>query len=55
MGKKIKRDSKSVALAQAILEEYQSETKEDVQDAMKHIFGPIFKAMLQGKMSAHCM
>ena len=53
MGKKIKRDPKSVALAQAILEQYQPETKEDVQDAMKDIFGPIFEAMLQGEMSAH--
>ena len=53
MGKKIKRDPQSVALAQAILEQYQPETKEDVQDAMKDIFGPIFEAMLQGEMNAH--
>ena len=39
MAKKIQRDPKSVALAQAILEQYQPETKEDVQDAMKEIFG----------------
>ena len=48
MGKKIKRDPKSVELAQAILEQYRPETKEDVQDAMKDIFGPIFEAMFQG-------
>ena len=53
MGKKIKRDPKSVALAEAILEQYQPETKEDVQDAMKDIFGPIFEAMLRGEMNAH--
>ena len=53
MAKKIQRDPKSVALAQAILEQYQPETKEDVQDAMKDIFGPIFEAMLQGEMNAH--
>ena len=53
MGKKIQRDPKSVALAQAILEQYQPETKEDVQDAMKDIFGPIFEAILQGEMNAH--
>ena len=52
MAKKIQRDPKSVALAQAILEQYQPETKEDVQDAMKDIFGPIFEAMLQGEMNA---
>lgn len=47
MAKKIQRDPQSVALAQAILEQYQPETKEDVQDAMKDIFEPIFEAMLQ--------
>lgn len=53
MGKKIQRDPQSVALAQTILEKYQPETKEDVQEAMKDIFGPIFEAMLQGEMNAH--
>lgn len=53
MGRKIQRDPKSVALAQAIFEQYHPETKEDVQDAMKDIFGPIFEAMLQGEMNAH--
>lgn len=53
MWKKIQRDPQSVALAQTILEKYQPETKEDVQEAMKDIFGPIFEAMLQGKMNAH--
>lgn len=53
MRKKIQRDPQSVALAQTILEKYQPETKEDVQEAMKDIFGPIFEAMLQGKMNAH--
>ena len=53
MRKKIQRDPQSVALAQTILEKYQPETKEDVQEAMKDIFGPIFEAMLQGEMNAH--
>ena len=53
MGKKIQRDPQSVALAQTILEKYQPETKEDVQEAMKDIFGPISEAMLQGEMNAH--
>lgn len=53
MGKKIQRYPQSVALAQTILEKYQPETKEDVQEAMKDIFGPIFEAMLQGEMNAH--
>ena len=50
---KIKRDPKTVAIANAILEQYQPETKEDVQDALKDIFGPIFESMLQGEMNAH--
>ena len=53
MAKKIKRDPQSVALAQTIVEQYQPKTKEDVQDALKDIFGPIFEAMLQGEMNAH--
>lgn len=53
MGKKIQRDPQSVALAQTILEKYQPETKEDVQEAMKDIFGPISEAMLQGEINAH--
>ena len=50
---KIKRDPKTVALANAIVEQYKPETKEDVQDALKDIFGPIFEAMLQGEMNSH--
>ena len=50
---KIKRDLKTVAIANAILEQYQPETKEDIQDALKDIFGPIFESMLQGEMNAH--
>ena len=53
MAKKIKRNPQSVALAQTIVEQYQPKTKEDVQDALKDIFGPIFEAMLQGEMNAH--
>lgn len=53
MGKKIQRDPQSVELAHAILEQYKPQTSEDVQDAMKDIFGPIFESMLQGEMNAH--
>lgn len=35
-------------LVNAILETYQPETAEDVQNALKDIFGPMFEAMLQG-------
>ena len=43
-----KRDPKKTALVQAILNEYQPESVEDMQDALKDIFGPMFEAMLQG-------
>ncbi len=32
------------------MEEYQPQTREDMQDAIKGIFGPMFEAMLQGEM-----
>ena len=42
-----KRNTKGAAIAQAILEQYQPQTKEDMQEAIKDIFGPMFEAMLQ--------
>ena len=47
-----KNNSKS-ELVKAILETYQPETAEDVQNALKDIFGPMFEAMLQGEMNNH--
>ncbi len=35
-------------LAQAILDQYQPKSVEDMQDALKDIFGPMFDEMLQG-------
>ncbi len=48
-----KRDPKKVALAQAILDAYQPETAEDMNNALKDLFGPMFEAMLQGEMNHH--
>lgn len=48
-----KRDTKSLKLAQSIFEAYQPETVEDMQEALKDIFGPMFEAMLQGEMNHH--
>lgn len=48
-----KRDLKKVALAQAILDAYQPETAEDMNNALKDLFGPMFEAMLQGEMNHH--
>ena len=48
MARRQKRDPKTVAIAKAILEEYDCKNVEDMQDAIKDIFGPMFEAMLQG-------
>lgn len=51
--KKIKRNPAAEAVAKAIIENYQPETVEDMQDAIKDIFGPMFESMLQGEMDTH--
>ena len=48
-----KREPKKVALAQAILDAYQLETAEDMNNALKDLFDPMFEAMLQGEMNHH--
>ena len=53
MARRKNRNTKGAAIAQAILEQYQPQTKEDMQDAIKDIFGPMFEAMLQGEMDGH--
>ncbi|WP_213021707.1 transposase, partial [Siminovitchia terrae] len=50
---KSKREEKSVELANQILENYQPKTVEDMQNALKDIFGPMFEAMLKGEMDNH--
>jgi len=50
---KSKRDQKSAELARQILDNYQPETIEEMQDALKDIFGPMFEAMLKGEMNHH--
>lgn len=51
--KKIKRDPKSVDLANQIIEQYKPESVEDMQSALKDVFGPMFEAMLKGEMNHH--
>ena len=53
MASRKKRNTKGAAIAQAILEQYQPQTMEDMQEAIKDIFGPMFEAMLQGEMDSH--
>lgn len=50
---RIKRNPASVALAQKIIEEYNPQSVEDMNNALKDIFGPMFEAMLQGEMNNH--
>lgn len=48
-----KRDPKAMAIAKAILEQYDCKNVDDMQDAIKDIFSPMFEAMLQGEMDSH--
>lgn len=50
---KINRNPAAEAVAKAIIENYKPETVEDMQLAIKDIFGPMFEAMLQGEMDNH--
>lgn len=51
--RKNKRSNASMSIAQAIINEYQPKNAEEMQDALKDIFGPMFEAMLQGEMDSH--
>lgn len=51
--RKNKRSEASRAIAQAIIDQYQPTSAEEMQDALKDIFGPMFEAMLQGEMNSH--
>ena len=51
MARKKKELTPNRQLAQAILDQYQPKSVEDMQDALKDIFGPMFEAMLQGDYS----
>ena len=50
---KIKRNPAAVKIAEAILKEYEPGSVEDMQGALKEIFGPMFEAMLKGEMNNH--
>ncbi len=53
MVKQSREKTGKAEIARAILETYQPETVEEMQEALRDIFGPMFEAMLQGEMSAH--
>ena len=51
--RKNKRREASRAITQAIMDQYQPTNAEEMQDALKDIFGSMFEAMLQGEMDTH--
>lgn len=51
--KRDKKDNAGMDIARAIIDEYDPKNAEDMQAAIKDIFGPMFEAMLQGEMDAH--
>ncbi len=51
--RKQRENEKGRAIAQLIMEEYQPQTREEMQDAFKDVFGPMLEAMLQGEMDHH--
>lgn len=54
MSRKEKESSEGrQAIARAILEQYKPTTAEEMQSALRDIFGPMFEAMLQGEMEGH--
>ena len=53
MASRKNRNTKGSIIAKAIMEQYQPKTKEEMEDALKDIFGPMFEAMLQGEMDNH--
>ena len=48
--KRDKKDNAGMDIAKAIIDRYDPKNAEDMQDAIKDIFGPMFEAMLQGEM-----
>ena len=52
MAKK-KEPTPGEAIAKSIIQAYDPKTTEDIQDALKSIFGPIFESMLEGELNYH--
>ena len=50
---KIKRNPAAESIANAILDNYNPESVEDMQNALKDIFGPMFEGLLKGELNNH--
>ncbi len=54
MARRKDRDNeKGSALTKVIMEQYQPKNRDELQDAIKDIFGPMLEALLQGEMDNH--
>lgn len=51
--RKNKGNEKGQAIAKLIMEQYQPQTRDEMQDAIKDVFGPMLEAILQGEMDNH--
>lgn len=51
--KKSRHSERGEMIAKAIMEEYKPTNREEMQTALKDIFGPMFEAILQGEMDDH--
>ena len=50
---KIKRNPAAESIANEILKNYNPESVEDMQEALKDIFGPMFEGLLKGELNHH--
>ena len=50
---KVKRNPAAESIANSILENYKPESVEEMQDALKEIFGPMFEGLLKGELDHH--
>lgn len=50
---KVKRDPKVVALAEEIIKQFNPESTDEINEALKEVFGPIYEALLKGELSHH--
>lgn len=53
MSRKPRLHENATEIRQMMLEEYQPKSMDDLQDAMKDVFGSMFEAMLQGEMTSY--
>ena len=53
MARRKKSNPRGEAVAKMIMEQHKPRSREEAEDAIKDVFGPIFEAILQGEMESH--